>query len=128
MTSYLISFGAHAMDHIPGQDMPAVARAAHAVCQEAINAGVFVGGGGLEDQRAGIVAAGGTVTGGPYPGAVGGRGSVPMPRTSRLPYGDASVDYSSKRCKLITIVTSHTVLTLVKGVNIRQYPGRLVGR
>ena len=79
MTSYLISFGAHAMDHIPGQDMPAVARAAHAVCQEAINAGVFVCGGGLEDQRAGIVAADGTVTGGPYPGAVGGFTIVEVP-------------------------------------------------
>ena len=27
MTQYLISFGAHAMDHIPDQDMPAVAAA-----------------------------------------------------------------------------------------------------
>jgi hypothetical protein len=56
MTSYLISFDAHAMDHIPDEDMPAVAKAAHAVCQEAIDAGVFVCGGGLEDQRASIVA------------------------------------------------------------------------
>ena len=79
MTSYLISFGAHAMDHIPGQDMPAVARAAHAVCQEAINAGVFVCGGGLENQRASIVAADGTVTGGPYPEAVGGFTIVEVP-------------------------------------------------
>jgi hypothetical protein len=39
MTQYLISFGAHAMDHIPGEDAPAVARAAHAAVQEAINAG-----------------------------------------------------------------------------------------
>ena len=30
MTRYLISFGAHAMDHIPDEDMPAVAKAAHA--------------------------------------------------------------------------------------------------
>ena len=30
MTQYLISFGAHAMDHIPDQDMPAVATAAQA--------------------------------------------------------------------------------------------------
>ena len=43
MTQYLISFGAHAMDHIPGEDMPAVAKAAHAVVQEAINAGVLCG-------------------------------------------------------------------------------------
>ena len=66
MTRYLISFGAHAMDHIPGEDMPAVAKAAHAVVQEAVNAGVFVCAGGLEDQRASIVAADGTVTDGPY--------------------------------------------------------------
>ena len=30
MTKYLISLGAHAMDHIPEDDMPAVAKAAHA--------------------------------------------------------------------------------------------------
>ena len=29
MTRYLISFDAHAMDHIPDEDMPAVAKAAH---------------------------------------------------------------------------------------------------
>ena len=67
MTRYLISFGAHAMDHIPGEDMPAVAQAAHAAVQEAVNAGVFVCGGGLEDQRASIVATDGTVTDGPLP-------------------------------------------------------------
>ena len=72
MTRYLISFGAHAMDHIPGPDMPAVARAAHAVAQEAITAGVLVCTGGLEDQRASIVAADGTVSDGPHPEAIGG--------------------------------------------------------
>ena len=79
MTRYLISFGAHAMDHIPDQDMPAVAKAAHAVVQEAVNAGVFVCGGGLEDQRASIVAADGTVTGGPHPEAIGGLTVVEVP-------------------------------------------------
>jgi hypothetical protein len=29
-------FGAHAMDHIPEEEMPAVADAAHAVCRDAI--------------------------------------------------------------------------------------------
>ena len=58
----LISFGAHAMDHSPGEDLPAVAKAAHAVVQEAINAGVLVCTGGLEDQRASIVTTDGTVT------------------------------------------------------------------
>ena len=31
MTRYLISFDAHAMDHIPDEDMPAVGEASHAV-------------------------------------------------------------------------------------------------
>jgi len=79
MTRYLISFGAHAMDHIPGEDMPAVAKAAHAVVQEAINAGVLVCTGGLEDQRASIVATDGTVTDGPYPEAIGALTVVEVP-------------------------------------------------
>jgi hypothetical protein len=79
MTQYLISFGARAMDYIRDEDMPAVARAAHAVVQEAINAGVFVSGGGLENQPASIVAADGTVTDGPYPQAIGGFTLVDVP-------------------------------------------------
>jgi hypothetical protein len=72
MTRYLISFDAHAMDHIPDEEGPAVGKAAHAVVQEAADAGVWVFGGGLGNQRAGIVAADGTVTDGPYPEAIGG--------------------------------------------------------
>jgi len=67
------------MDHIPGEDMPAVAKAAHAAAQEAVNAGVFVCAGGLEDQRASIVATDGTVTDGPYPEATGGLTVVEVP-------------------------------------------------
>src|ERR671934_2932435 len=72
MTRYLISFDAHAMDHIPDEDMPAVGRAAHEVVQEAMNSGVWVFGGGLENQKASIVGTDGTVTDGPYPEAIGG--------------------------------------------------------
>ena len=79
MTQYLISFDAGAMDHIPDEDMPAVAKAARAAVQEAVNAGVFVCAGGLEDQRASIVATGGTVTGGPYPQAISGLTVVEVP-------------------------------------------------
>ena len=79
MTRYLISFGAHAMDHVPGEDMPAVAEAAHAVVQEALNAGVFVCGGGLENQKASVMATDGTVTEGPYPEAIGGLTIVEVP-------------------------------------------------
>ena len=56
MPRYLISFDAHAMDHIPDDDMPAVAKASHEVVEEALNAGVWVFGGGLENQKASIVA------------------------------------------------------------------------
>jgi hypothetical protein len=79
MTTYLISFDAHAMDHLPDEDMPAVAKAAHAVVQEAINAGVLVSTGGLEDQKATVVATDGTVTEGPYPEAIGGVTVVEVP-------------------------------------------------
>ena len=67
MTQYLISFNDGAMDHIPGEDMPDVGKASHAVVQEAVNAGVWVFGGGLERQRASVVATDGMVTDGPYP-------------------------------------------------------------
>jgi hypothetical protein len=75
----LISFGAHAMDHIPGEEMPAVGKAAHAVVQEAVDAGVWVFGAGLENQRASIVATDRTVTSGPFPEAIGGFAIVDVP-------------------------------------------------
>jgi hypothetical protein len=67
MTRYLTSFNAGAMDHIPDEDLPDVGKVVHAVMQEAVNAGVWVYGGGLERQRASVVATDGTVTDGPYP-------------------------------------------------------------
>jgi hypothetical protein len=79
MTWYLISFAAHAMDHIPDEDMPDVAKAAHEVVQETVNAGVFVCAGGLQDQRASIVATDGTVSDGPYPEAISGLTVVDVP-------------------------------------------------
>ena len=79
MTRYLITFPSNAMDHIPGEDMPAVARAAHAVCQEAIDAGVYVLAGGLEDQPASIVSIDGTVTDGAHPDVISGITIVDVP-------------------------------------------------
>ena len=79
MPRYLISFAAHAMDHVPDEDLPAVTDASLAVVQEAIDAGAWVFGGGLERQKASIVAADGVVTGGPYPGAIGGFCVVDVP-------------------------------------------------
>jgi hypothetical protein len=43
-----------------------VAKAAHAVVQKALNAGVYLFAGGLDFQRPSVVAPDGTVTGGPY--------------------------------------------------------------
>ena len=82
MTRYLISFDGGAMDHIPEADMPAVGKAAHAVVQEAQDAGVWVFGAGLESQKASIVATDGMVTDGPYPETkevIGGFAVVDVP-------------------------------------------------
>lgn len=72
MAKYLITFPSDAMDHIPVEEMAEVARAAHAVCQEAIDAGVYILAGGLEDEPASLVTPDGTVTDGPKPSVVSG--------------------------------------------------------
>ena len=72
MPRYLISFDAHAMDHIPAEDMPAVSKASHEVVREALDAGVWVFGGGLEHQKATVVSIDGTVSEGAHPEAIGG--------------------------------------------------------
>ena len=79
MPRYLISFDAHAMDHIPADEIPAVAAAAHAVVQEAMDAGVWVFGGGLEHELAAVVGTDGAVADGAYPEAVGGMCVVDVP-------------------------------------------------
>ena len=79
MTRYLISFDAHAMDHIPDEDLPAVGRAAHDVVEAAMNASVWVFGGGLQSEKANVVATDGTVTDGSYLEAIGGFWVVDVP-------------------------------------------------
>jgi hypothetical protein len=67
MTKYLISFPGSAMD-ISDEEMAAVGEAAHAVIREAKDAGVYVFGGGInEDVAPLMVAADGTVTNETYP-------------------------------------------------------------
>lgn len=78
MPQYVLVLAADAMDHIPAEDMPEVARAAHAVSQEAIDAGVWVCGSGLMSQRADVVAADGTVSLGPQV-TVGGLTVIEVP-------------------------------------------------
>ncbi len=67
MAKYLISFPGPAMD-IPAEDMTAVSEASHAVIRDAKDAGVYVFGGGINNDVAPLmVAADGTVTNETYP-------------------------------------------------------------
>ena len=71
MPRYLISFENGAMDHILEQDIADVGKAAHAVCQEAKDAGVFRFAGGFQyaddDVEHTVVGTDGVVMDGPYP-------------------------------------------------------------
>jgi hypothetical protein len=81
MKRYLISFDDGAMN-IPDEELPAVGEAAHRVVLAAQEAGAWVFGGGLESQRASIVATDGVVTDGPYPetkAVIGGFAIVEVP-------------------------------------------------
>ena len=67
MARYLISFDEGAMT-FPEEELPAVAEAAHRVIEEAMDAGVFVFGGGLSShEELSVVAGDGTVVDNPYP-------------------------------------------------------------
>jgi len=67
MAKYLISFPAPAMRVTP-EELPDVADAAHAVVEEAREAGVWVFGGGIDSEVPPVkVAADGTATPGTYP-------------------------------------------------------------
>ena len=66
MTKYLISFPSAAMV-VPDEDLQAVSDAAHAVVQEAKDAGVWVFGGGIDESIPPVMVDGdGTVTEGTY--------------------------------------------------------------
>ena len=82
MARYLISFDEGAMT-FPEEDLPAVAEAAHAVVQAAMDSGVWVFGGGLfPPAELSVVATDGSVTDGPYPESkayIGGFSIVEVP-------------------------------------------------
>ncbi len=80
MTRYLISFDDGAMT-FPDEELPAVARAAHAVVREAEDAGVWVFGGGLHSlETVSVVDTDGTITEGPEQKAyIGGFSVVDVP-------------------------------------------------
>jgi hypothetical protein len=82
MTRYLISFDDGAMT-FPEEDLPDVTDAAHAVMNEAKDAGVWVFGGGLTAlEEASVVGTDGTVADGTYPESrqyLGGLSIVDVP-------------------------------------------------
>jgi hypothetical protein len=78
MTRYLISFPDGAMT-FPEKDLPDVEKAAHAVVQEAQDAGVWVSGGGVKGHGVSVVATDGLVTDGAYPEHIGGFAIVDVP-------------------------------------------------
>ena len=81
MTRYLISFDDGAMN-FPEEELPAADEAAHGVVRAAEEAGVWVFGGGVDSQRASIVATDGMVTDGPHPetkAVIGGFAIVDVP-------------------------------------------------
>lgn len=81
MSRYLISFDDGAMT-FPEEDLPAVGEAAHAVVRAAQEAGVWIFGGGLQRQRASVVATDGKVTDGPSPevkAVIGGFSIIDVP-------------------------------------------------
>jgi hypothetical protein len=66
MARYLISFPDGAMDHIPDEEGPYLAKASRGVPGRH-QPGVYLFADGMEIQRPSIVAPDGTVTDGPYP-------------------------------------------------------------
>ncbi len=88
MTKYLISFPSAAMV-VPAEELPAVSDAAHAVVQEAKDAGVWVFGGGIDESIPPVLVDGdGTVTEGTYP------------QTARLEGGYAVLEAPSRETAL----------------------------
>ena len=96
MTKYLISFPAPAMD-IPQGDWAIVGEASHAVIREAKDAGVYVFGGGInEDVAPLMVAADGTVTNETYPHTQEFNGGFCV---LELPSREAAVGWAAKIAK-----------------------------
>lgn len=93
MTKYLISFPGEAMAFAP-EEFDAVATDAHAVVEDAKAAGVYIFGGGInEDVPPVRVAADGSVTDGTYPGVQVPNGGYMI---LELPTREAAVEWAAK--------------------------------
>ena len=93
MTKYLISFPSEAMV-VADDEWADVGAASHAVIEEAKVAGVYVFGGGIDEDVAPIVVAGdGEVTEGTYPGVTVPNGGYTV---LELPSREAAVEWAAK--------------------------------
>jgi hypothetical protein len=93
MTKYLISFPSAAMV-VTEEELPAVSDAAHAVVQEAKDAGVWVFGGGIDESVPPVmVDADGTVTAGTYAQTAQLEGGYSV---LELPSREAALDWAAK--------------------------------
>jgi hypothetical protein len=93
VTKYLISFPGEAMD-VPEEDFEAVVATSHAVIEEAKAAGVYVFGGGIDEDVAPVLVAGdGTVTEGTYPGHTVPNGGYTV---LELPSREAAIEWAAK--------------------------------
>jgi hypothetical protein len=96
MTKYLLSFPAPAMD-VPKEDLAEVGEAARAVIREAKRAGVYVFGGGInEDVAPLMIAADGAVTNETYPQTKEFNGGFCV---LELPSRDAAIEWAAKIAK-----------------------------
>lgn len=90
---YLISFPGEAMV-FPEDEFEAVAEAAHAVIEEAKAAGVYVFGGGIDEDVAPVLVAGdGTVTAGTHPGHTVPNGGYTI---LELPSREAAIEWAAR--------------------------------
>jgi len=93
MTKYLISFPSAAMV-FPEEELQAVSDAAHAVVQEAKDAGVWVFGGGIDESVPPVmVEADGTVREGTYPQTAQLEGGYSV---LELPSYEAALEWAAK--------------------------------
>jgi hypothetical protein len=96
MTKYLISFPAPAMD-VPEEDLDDVGEAARAVVREAKSSGVYVFGGGINEEAPPLmVAADGTVTHETYPQTREFNGGFCV---LELPSREAAIEWAAKLAK-----------------------------
>lgn len=93
MTKYLISFPSGAMD-LSGVDLQTVSDEAHAVVQEAKDAGVWVFGGGIDESIPPVMVGGdGTVTEGTYPQTARLEGGYTV---LEVPSREAALEWAAK--------------------------------